>query len=178
MSLFLLASAVLILFSLAGIVATAAFVYGLHLPKSGNEGLVTLILPLTGACPSLPGLIAMLNAQSLQPHRLIIAVESTQDPAYRCAQEVMCSAGFSVDVVIAGLASKCAQKCWNQIAALQRLDGRDDAIILLDADIEPPPWWLSVLASPVLAGKADIVTGYRWHRTTASCACAASDCRH
>lgn len=166
MNLLLLASAVLILFSLAGIAAAAAFVHGLHLPKSGDEGRVTLILPLTGACPSLSRLIAMLNAQSLRPHRLIISVESIEDPAYRYVQEVKCSAGFSVDVVIAGLANRCAQKCWNQIAALQQLDGRDDAIILLDADIEPPPWWLSVLATPVLAGKADVVSGYRWHLTT------------
>jgi hypothetical protein len=165
-NLFLLASAVLILLSLAGVVAAATFVYGLHLPKSGYKGRVTLILPISGACPYLPQLIANLNAQSLQPHRLIITVESPQDPAYLCAQKAMCNAKFSVDLVIAGLANKCAQKCWNQIAAIHQLDGHDDAIILMDGDIQPPQWWLSVLASPVLIDKADVVTGYRWHRTT------------
>jgi hypothetical protein len=165
-NLFLLASAVLILLSLIGVVAAASFVYGLQLPKSGYKGRVTLILPISGACPYLPQLIANLNAQSLQPHRLIITVESKQDPAYLCAQKAMDNAKFSVDLAIAGLANKCAQKCWNQIAAIHQLDGHDDAIILMDGDIEPPPWWLSVLVSPLLAGKADVVTGYRWHRTT------------
>ena len=163
MTLFLLASVLLLLLTLASIVAAATFVHGLHLPKSGYKGRVTLILPISGACPSLPQLIANLNAQSLQPHRLIITVESKQDPAYLCAHKAMCNAKFSVDLVIAGLANRCAQKCWNLIAAIHQLDGHDDAIILMDGDIQPPPWWLSVLASPVLAGKADVVTGYRWH---------------
>ena len=35
-------------------------------------------------------------------------------------------------------------------------------MVLLDADIRPPRWWLSTLASPVLDGTADLVTGYRW----------------
>lgn len=166
MNLFLLASTVLILLSVAGVVAAAAFVYGLQLPKSDYKGRVTLILPISGACPSLPQLIANLNAQSLQPHRLIITVESRQDPAYLCAQEAMRNAKFPVDLVIAGLANRCAQKCWNQIAAIHQLDGYDDTIILMDGDIQPPQWWLSVLASPILAGKADVVTGYRWHCTT------------
>jgi hypothetical protein len=162
-NLFLLASAVLILLSLIGVVAAASFVYGLHLPKSGYKGRVTLILPISGACPYLPQLIAKLNAQSLQPHRLIITVESKQDPAYLCVQKAIGNAKFSVDLIIAGLANKCAQKCWNQIAAIHQLDGNDDAIILMDGDIQPPQWWLSVLSSPVLSGKAEVVTGYRWH---------------
>jgi Glycosyl transferase family 21 len=34
------------------------------------------------------------------------------------------------------------------MAALRRIDARDEVIVLLDADILPPPWWLSALVSP------------------------------
>ncbi len=162
--LFLLASSVLGLLSFVKLVAAIAFCFRLQLPQQGLKGRITLLLPLSGSCPALLDLMQALGAQTLQPYKLLIAVESTDDPAYVHAREAVAKAGFPVEIYIAGPADHCGQKCWNQIAALRRLDGKDDAVVLFDADIEPQPFWLSLLATPILADKADVVTGYRWNR--------------
>jgi hypothetical protein len=164
MSVFIFTSIILGLFLLTKIITATAFLYRLQLPKHSLPGRITLILPLSGRCPTLETLIKSLTTQSLQPCRLIIAVESKNDPAHDRAQKLADQTSFPIEVITAGFANHCAQKCWNQIAALRQLDDLDDAIIMLDADIDPQPSWLSLLATPILEGKADVVTGYRWQR--------------
>ena len=136
----------------------------LQKPRSARQAAATVILPITGASPGLEALIATLNAQTLQPRRLIISVESELDPAHRRAADVAPLARFPVEVVVAGEASHQAQKCRNQQAALARIDDRDDAIVLMDNDILPQSWWLSALVSPLVDDHSDLVTGHRWQR--------------
>jgi len=159
---FLLLCAPGLLVAAAGLLAGFVFLAGLRLPRVQRGGVVTLILPLTGEARGLLTLLRAIEAQTLSPRRLLICVESTFDPAYARATRIAGETRLPVDVVIAGEATSCAQKCRNQIAGLQRIDGRDEVVVLLDADIVPPPWWLSALASPIVDGSADIVTGYRW----------------
>jgi cellulose synthase/poly-beta-1,6-N-acetylglucosamine synthase-like glycosyltransferase len=149
---------------ISALALAAAIVYlrRLQLPRSKTPGRATLILPLTGRAPGLEDLLEALAAQTLAPHRLLIAVEAMADPAYRRAMAVKHGSPFPIGVVVAGPATRCGQKCWNQIAAAERIDAEDDVIVLLDADILPQPWWLSALVSPIMDGAADIVTGYRW----------------
>lgn len=136
----------------------------LQKPRSARQAVATVILPVTGASPGLEALIATLNAQTLQPRRLIISVESELDPAHRRAADVAPLARFPVEVVVAGEASHQAQKCRNQQAALGRIDDGDDAIVLMDNDILPQSWWLSALVSPLVDDHSDLVTGHRWQR--------------
>ncbi len=131
-------------------------------PNARRKASATLILPITGVSPGLEQLVANLAAQSLRPRRLLIAVESSEDPAHRRALDIAASAAIPLEVVVAGQATHQAQKCRNQQAALARIDGRDDAIVLLDSDIRPHPDWLSNLVSPLVGGHYDIVTGHRW----------------
>lgn len=147
-----------------GSLALALF-YAAHLqiPDERPRADVTLVLPLTGPSPSLEELLAALAAQSLRPRRLIVAVESRDDPAYqrvsafggRCA-------GLKVELVVAGLSPWRSQKCTNLLAGLTQLDDNDAYVVLFDADIRPQPWWLAALVAPLAAGRADIVNGYRW----------------
>ncbi|MEQ1955747.1 glycosyltransferase [Mesorhizobium yinganensis] len=136
----------------------------LQKPRSARQAAATVILPVTGASPGLEALIATLNAQTLQPRRLIISVESEVDPAYRRAAAVAPLAHFPVEIVVAGEAFHQAQKCRNQQAALARIDAMDDAIVLMDNDILPQSWWLSALVSPLIDDHSDLVTGHRWQR--------------
>lgn len=122
----------------------------------------SLILPLTGQAAGLERLLKALDRQTLTPRRLIVSVESQRDPAYRRAESLAQGWSFPIEIVIAEQASHCAQKCANLIAALRRIDAHDEAIVLLDADILPPKWWLSELVAPLLDGKWDLVNGYRW----------------
>jgi hypothetical protein len=148
----------------SGLALVSAIVYlaCLQLPRSQTPGRATLILPLTGLAPGLEDLLDALAGQTLPPRRLLIAVESMADPAYRRAKAIEHQGPFPVEVIIAGAATHCGQKCWNQLAAARRIDAEDDVIVFLDADILPQAWWLAALVSPIMDGAADIVTGYRW----------------
>jgi len=143
---------------------TAAVVYWkcLVVPRDELTANVSLILPLTGPATDLERLLAALNSQTLLPRRLLIAVESEQDPAYQRAMNLSKGCAFPVEIVLAGFANFCAQKCWNQIAALRCVDSIDEAVVFLDADILPQNWWLSAVVAPLIEGSADIVSGYRW----------------
>jgi hypothetical protein len=144
------------------LVAAVAYLRRLQLPRSKTPGRATLILPLTGLAPGLEDLLDALAGQTLPPRRLLVAVEAMADPAYSRARAIEHRAPFPIEVVIAGPATRCGQKCWNQIAAAERIDAEDDAIVLLDADILPQSCWLSALVAPIMDGAADLVTGYRW----------------
>jgi cellulose synthase/poly-beta-1,6-N-acetylglucosamine synthase-like glycosyltransferase len=124
---------------------------------------IALVLPATGTLPGLEDLLNALLAQSLLPRRLIIAVESRDDPAFARITDL--SRGYprlNIELVIAGLSPLRSQKCTNLLAALGHLEAEDAHIVLFDADIRPQPWWLAALVAPLAAGRADIVNGYRW----------------
>lgn len=123
---------------------------------------VTLILALTGDQPGLGALFTALAAQSFRARRLIIAVESPWDPAAAQAQALAAQLPFPLSVVIAGEATETAQKCANLAAAFRTLDGQDAAVVVFDGDIRPGAGWLGALVGPVLDGRYDVVTGYRW----------------
>jgi hypothetical protein len=158
----LLAGAVALLHALLWAAQAVLHLRRLRLPARHESGPVTLVLPLTGAAPGLEALFAALAAQTLAPRRLLVAVESEEDPAAARARALAPTLPFPVEVVLAGRCDRRAQKNTNLIAALARVDARDACLVLLDADIRPQPWWLSALATPVLAGEAALVTGYRW----------------
>ena len=150
--------------SLLATLAACLYRRKLSLPAVERAAAVTLILPLT----AIPGdqlrrLMQALDRQSLKPRRLVLAVESEQDPVCGTARSLALESWYyEVEVVVAGASAHCSQKCRNLIAGITRLDSKDDAIVLLDADIEPMRWWLSALVSPLTDGRSDLVTGYRW----------------
>ena len=151
-----------LLVSVLALTATFIFALKLEKPRSQQAALATLILPITGPVPNLAGLLAALERQTLRPRRLLIAVESENDPAWARAHAALEACALPGEIVLAGKAHATAQKCWNQLAALRHIDDRDQAVVLLDVDILPQPWWLSALVSPLRDGVCDVVTGYRW----------------
>jgi Glycosyl transferase family 21 len=133
------------------------------IPSDVPDVPITLVLPATGPLPGLEALFAALVAQTLPPARLIVAVESRQDPAYRRVADLARDyPQLNTELVVAGLSDDRAQKCTNILGALARLDPGDSYIVLFDADIRPQPWWVAMLVGPLAAGRADIVNGYRW----------------
>jgi len=157
------AAAVAVFYSLWAIALALLFAARLQIPMDRLSARATLILPATGALPGLEDLLTALTIQSLQPHRLIVVVESREDPAY---WRVVAIAGkytqLNIIVAVAGLSPLRSQKCTNLLAALGYLEPDDAYVVLLDADIRPQPWWLSSLVAPLAAGRADVVNGYRW----------------
>ncbi|MBX3568213.1 MAG: glycosyltransferase family 2 protein [Rhizobiaceae bacterium] len=136
-------------------------------PRSARPAVVSVILPITGPSRQLPEIIAALERQTLKPRRLIVAVESTTDPAFAAASHIAGSAALPIEIVVAGPATHQAQKCRNQQAAIARIDDGDEVVVLMDGDIRPRPNWLSALASPIADDHSDVVTGHRWQQVAA-----------
>jgi cellulose synthase/poly-beta-1,6-N-acetylglucosamine synthase-like glycosyltransferase len=152
-----------VFYSLGSLGLALLFAGHLRIPDDQPSARVTLVLPATGPLPGLEHLLDALAAQSLRPYRLIVAVESREDPAHRrVAALAERYPQLNIELVVAGLSPLRAQKCTNLLAALARLDADDEHVVLLDADIRPQPWWLAALVAPLAAGRADVVNGYRW----------------
>ena len=157
-----IAATVALFFALAALALTLLFAANLRIPGDRPDARVSLVLPLTGPNPSLEELLDDLARQSLPPQRLVVAVESRDDPAYRRAAAFGGQyRNVEIKLVIAGVSSLRSQKCTNLLQALAAL-ADDDYVVFLDADIRPQPWWLAALVAPLTAGRADIVNGYRW----------------
>ena len=162
------AAAVTLFYSLWAIAFALLFIAYFQIPMDCPSARVTLILAATGPLPGLEELLTALTAQSLAPHKLIIVVESPEDPAYtRVAAIAGHYAQLNITLVVAGLSPLRSQKCTNLLAALRHLDADDAYVVLLDADIRPQAWWLAALVAPLAAGRADVVNGYRWPVPTA-----------
>src|SRR6516162_7280448 len=139
------------------------FLAELRIPTGGPATGIALILPATGLLDNLENLLAALGRQWVRARRLMIAVESPDDPAFRRATELAkIHPELSIDVVVAGVSNRRGQKCTNILAALSHLVDQDRFVVMLDADIYPQPWWLAALVGPLAAGRADLVNGYRW----------------
>jgi cellulose synthase/poly-beta-1,6-N-acetylglucosamine synthase-like glycosyltransferase len=151
-----------------GIALTAAgcavaFLMRMLVPREVPNVPVTLVLAATGPLPGLEALFDALLGQTLRPARLLVAVESRDDPAHDRIEALARSyPALPIELVVAGISGERAQKCTNLLAALARLRPADSYIVLIDADIRPQPWWLAALVAPLAAGRADIVNGYRW----------------
>jgi len=157
------AAAVALFYSLWSVALALLFLIQLRVQNDRLSADVTLVLPATGQLPGLEDLLSALTAQSLPPRRLIVAVESREDPAYaRVAALAERFPQLKTQLVVAGLSVLRSQKCTNLLAALAQLEAGDAYIVLLDADIRPQPWWLAALVGPLAADRADLVNGYRW----------------
>ncbi len=160
---FWIAAGIVITSAMGSLACVVLFLGNLRIPTSGLVAGIVLILPATGSLDNLENLLAALGRQSVRARRLIIAVESRNDPAYRRATELaMTHREPAIDVVVAGLSNRRGQKCTNILAALTRLAAEDRFVVMLDADICPQPWWLAALVAPLATGGADLVNGYRW----------------
>jgi cellulose synthase/poly-beta-1,6-N-acetylglucosamine synthase-like glycosyltransferase len=149
--------------SIISITLAAVFRNGMLIPKNLPQVPVTLLMAATGPLPNLETVFAALRAQTLPPTRLLVAVESETDPAYRRVADLADRyRDLSIEIVVAGMSGVRAQKLTNLLAGFARLRDTDRYIVTFDADIRPQPWWLAALVGPLAAGTADIVSGYRW----------------
>ena len=160
---FWIAAGIVIPSAMGSLACVVLFLAKLRIPTSGLVAGIVLILPATGSLDNFENLLAALGRQSVRARRLIIAVESPKDPAYRRATELAKTYRVpAIDVVVADVSNRRGQKCTNILAALTRLAAEDRFVVMLDADICPQPWWLAALVAPLATGGADLVNGYRW----------------
>jgi hypothetical protein len=160
---FWIATGIVVSSAMGSLACVVLFLAKLRIPTGGPATGIALILPATGLLDNLENLLAALGRQSVRAGRLMIAVESPDDPAYRRATELAKTYREPpIDVVVAGVSNRRGQKCTNILAALSHLADEDRFVVMLDADICPQPWWLAALVEPLATGSADLVNGYRW----------------
>ncbi len=168
----------------AGLSTYSVLLYRRHVARrlevpAGND--VAVIIPVRGrpgAQARLDRLVAGCLAQQGVAFRLVFAVESLQDPAATTLAK-LADETPNVTLVVAGVATQRGQKVHNQLAALATLTGNDRFIVFADADVELPADWLVQLLRPLLLGRAQVASGYRWilpdDRHVASRLCALLD---
>ncbi len=126
---------------------------------------VLVIVAIKGVSESTPRFLEALCNQQYPAYRLVLAVESTLDPAFALLGGLR-DGRIQLDVVIAGEATKRAQKVHNLLAALCRLRDDDRIVVFADSDILPDARWLSQLVRPIATGEVGASTGYRWQLPT------------
>src|SRR5947209_1213304 len=87
-----------------------------EIPKSTPR--VALIVPIKGASEATQAFLHAVRYQDYPDYRIIAAVESEEDAAFRLLQRQAASGGTPIEICVAGLAHRSGQKIHNLLAAL------------------------------------------------------------
>jgi hypothetical protein len=109
-----------------------------------------------GLAEGIAGLVGLLG----EGDRLVLAVESEQDPACGYIREVI-AAEPRAALVVAGLATTCAQMNHNLLAAVVQA-GSPDVYVFADAQLRAGPGWLHELVLPLSDQGVLATSGFRW----------------
>jgi cellulose synthase/poly-beta-1,6-N-acetylglucosamine synthase-like glycosyltransferase len=123
---------------------------------------VAVIVPIKGTSKATEAFLHALRHQDYPNYRIIAAVESEDDPAFRVLQEQTGTLGAEIEICVAGLAHRSGQKIHNLLAAISRLERTDEIVAFTDADTLPQPLWLPRLIAGIVNAGREAVTGYRW----------------
>jgi ceramide glucosyltransferase len=97
---------------------------------------------------------------SYDNYQVIYTVESESDGAVAQIRDVI-TGNPRASLVIAGLATACGQKNFNQLAAVKKANN-PDVYVFADVDISPRPEWLSEIILPLSDPAIAVTTGFRW----------------
>jgi ceramide glucosyltransferase len=120
-----------------------------------------IIVPCKGEIKNVEeNLRSFLHLDYPAPYRVVFVVEDDADLAATTIRDVIEGAS-NARMVVAGLASNCAQKNHNLLAAVRTVQDAD-VYVFADADIGPKPRWLRELVLPLSDSKVVVTTGFRW----------------
>jgi ceramide glucosyltransferase len=97
-------------------------------------------------------------------YRVYYVVEHETDPAVETLRAVTAERPERATLVVAGLATRCAQKNHNLLAAVRQAH-EAEVFAFADADIGPRGNWLRELLLPLSASEVSVTTGFRWLST-------------
>jgi Glycosyl transferase family 21 len=150
------------------VIAVLGFCIGLGRPAArSREPAVAVIVAVKGRNIQFDPFAESLFDQDYANYRVIFAVESERDPAFAAIEAWRQRLGDRVTLVVAGLAADEGQKTANLRAAIfqlapQGLAQQDEVLVFADADIVLERSWIRRLVAPLVAGDADIVSGFTW----------------
>lgn len=126
-----------------------------------------VVVPFKGLEDNLEDNLRSLCEQDYPDYRVVLVVESEQDPAYPALVQASAACTKPVDIVVAGLADAHeGQKVHNLRAAMEHLqqqDAGEAAWVFADSDAVPGADWLGELVGPLVhTERTAVTTGYRW----------------
>ena len=132
-----------------------------------------VVLCLRGADPSLANALAALGAQHYPGQwRLLVVVDSLEDPSWVVAEQVLGGleasgqAGWQEArmIPLAGRPATGSLKSASLRQAMGALHARTELVALVDADAVVAPGWLAALGAGCGQGGVGAVSGNRWYR--------------
>lgn len=130
---------------------------------------ISVILPCKGLDPGFKDNLKKLLEQDYvkdgrAQFEVIFTVASADDPAYKAIDEVRKSIDkIETRLVVAGVNSQRGQKINNQLAALQVISPRSEAIVFVDSDVIARDNMLRYLVAPLNQPGVGATTGYRFY---------------
>lgn len=143
----------------------SAWRYGWGLPRPevpGRTPPTAIIVAVKGCTQTTRACFERLVGLAYPNFRIIVAVESEDDPAAALVRSLEAGRAKSVTLVVAGMAVNGGQKVANLLAALDAIETDDEIIVFTDADTLPDADWLSRIVSALVDASFGAVTGYRW----------------
>lgn len=147
------------------IAVALAWIFALQVGRAATRSAtppVVVIVAVKGAHDEFEAFLDHLFAQDYPAYRVVFAVESADDAAVGPIAARRVAFPGRVALAIAGLAQDEGQKVANLRAALGEIGPGDDIVVFADSDIRPDPDWLARLVAPLIAGEADVVSGFSW----------------
>jgi len=121
----------------------------------------SIVLPCKGVPKNLGNNLRGFLQFDYPKYEVIYAVESADDAAVPEIKKII-SEDCRTKFAIAGLATECAQKNHNMLAALREVDKSSEVFVFADSDIKPDKSWLREIVLPIQDGKVTVTTGFRW----------------
>jgi ceramide glucosyltransferase len=123
-----------------------------------------VIVPCKGKMKNLEQNVRSFLDLDYPSYRVYYVVESESDPAVNTLRRVAQENPKRASVVVAGLATRCAQKNHNLLAAVRQAT-EAEVYAFADADIGPKGNWLRELLLPLSIPGVSVTTGFRWLST-------------
>ena len=124
-----------------------------------------VLFPLRGADPSLPRSLEKILTQNYPNYHIRFILDSAEDSALPFIESAIKRwGGDHAEIKIMNEHfSTCALKCCAHYHGITDLDPSFEAVVILDADTNPPGDWLKQLVEPLSDPHFPVATGLRWY---------------
>ncbi len=120
---------------------------------------LAVLVPVTGAAAGLAGRLETLLSQDYPSYQVVFTTRDAEDPATAVILALIPRHPRARHVV-AGPARSCGQKNRNLLAAVQLVGQAPEILVFCDGNQSAPPDWLKELVGPIVAGQAQVTSGY------------------
>jgi cellulose synthase/poly-beta-1,6-N-acetylglucosamine synthase-like glycosyltransferase len=147
---------------MVGTLSAWRYTWGLPRPElPGREPQVVVIVAVKGLSDLTREFFRRLLAQAYSRFRIIVAVESEDDPVVALIDELR-RAAAPIELAVSTRVTHGGQKVANLLVALDKIRHDDEIVVFTDADTLPEPLWLGRLVSAIVDAGQEAVTGYRF----------------